>query len=288
MGANSKIEWCDHTFNPWIGCQKVSAGCLHCYAESLAKRTGLAVWGAEGTRRVTSDAYWRLPIQWARQAQKDGQRRRVFCASLADVLELREGLAEPRARLWNLIEATRYALDWLILTKRPENFFLIPPNLVPFLWLGVACEDQAAADVRLERLLVTAAAVHFVSVEPMLGPIGLRSVFPWKLVVTESGVPRYKAPLDWVICGGESGPGARPMQAEWARSLRDHCQSAGVAFFFKQWGEFLGAGQDGAARDRGAQVLNCDREPIRVGKRTAGRLLDGREWNEFPEVRQIP
>ena len=173
MGSNSKIEWTRHTFNAWVGCSKVSAGCTRCYAESLAKRTGLAIWGDSGTRHVTSDAYWQEPYKWATAAGRLGERHRVFCNSLADVFEDRPDLSAPRHRLWKLILDTRHSLDWLLLTKRPEHFDMLPLSLADSIWLGVSCENQATADERIPLLLQAPAAVRFVSVEPMLGAIDL-------------------------------------------------------------------------------------------------------------------
>lgn len=126
MAANSKIEWTDHTFNPWLGCSKISPSCAHCYAEGWAKRSGLVKWG-DHPRRRTSAANWREPLKWNRAAEAAGERRRVFCASLADVFEDREELKPWRYDLWRLIEATP-SLDWLLLTKRPENCLAFVPG----------------------------------------------------------------------------------------------------------------------------------------------------------------
>lgn len=182
-------------FNPWRGCTKVSRGCANCYAEAGSKRNPavLGVWGDAGTRVIASESYWRLPLKWDRQAAKAGERRRVFCASLADVFEDRPELVSPRQRLFRLIGDTPY-LDWLLLTKRPENVLRMthdewcPP--VPGhvsqnagdghswkwpsnVWLGVSVEDQQRADERIPILLQTPAAVRFLSCEPLLGPLDL-------------------------------------------------------------------------------------------------------------------
>ena len=179
---------------------------------------------------------------------------------------------------------------------------------LPNVWLGVSCENQATADERIPLLLQTPAAVRFISAEPLLGPVDLCAVSPrggsdgfgqvlrvrtnalnGRYVLqdiwggwNECGEPGAR--LDWVIVGGESGPGARPMHPDWAQSLRDQCVDAGVPFFFKQWGEWLPDGHDGNPKNADGQVLNCSQAPIRVGKHAAGRLLDGREWDELPEV----
>lgn len=217
MGKNTNIEWCNHTWNPWVGCTKVSPGCAHCYAESLSKRTGLAVWGDNGTRRVTSDANWRNPLKWAKDAAKRGVREQVFCASLADVFEDRDDLAAPRHRLWNLIFETYDSLDWLLLTKRPENFDMLPLQFWDRVWLGTSVENHTAK-TRIEHLRKAHAAVRFLSVEPLLEDLG---------TINLDGI-------NWVIVGGESGAGARPMEEAWVRSIRDQCVEASVPFFYKQ------------------------------------------------------
>ncbi len=151
------------------------------------------------------------------------------------------------------------------------------------LHLGVSVEDQATANERLPLLLQTPAALRFISAEPLLGAIDLR--LDAGVVSRVDALNRYNG-LDRVICGGESGAGARPMHPDWARGLRDQCVTAGVPFFFKQWGEWLGHGQDGPLREDGRQPINCSNEPIRVGKKAAGSLLDGREWKEFPRCKK--
>lgn len=228
---DSKIAWTDHTFNPWWGCARVSPGCQHCYAETFAKRVGWNVWGAQEHRRPMSESYWQQPIKWNREAADAQTPPRVFCASMADVFEDRRDLDDMRERLWVLIERTPN-LDWLLLTKRPENIGrlycdrwsvesdgsgFIPENV----WLMTTAEDQTRLDQRAACLADIPAAVHGLSVEPMLGAVDL------------SG---FKFNIDWVICGGESGPGARPMAVEWARDLRDQCESYGIPFFMKQMG----------------------------------------------------
>jgi protein gp37 len=311
MGQDSKIEWTTHSWSPWRGCSKVSPGCAHCYAETLSKRNPavLGVWGPDGTRVVAAEASWRNVLAWDRAAAKVRERHRVF-PSLCDPFEDRDDLAFPRARLFRLIRETPN-LDWLLLTKRPETWTKVmratldsgalkrptldgsrrgdaywwaadwlhgkPPANV---WLGVSVEDQQRADERIPQLRQTPAAVRFLSVEPLLGPVE----------VSLEGI-------HWVIVGGESGPGARPMHPDWARSLRDQCQAAGVAFFFKQWGEWAPArvpiGHDARNADETFMSPDGRHWTIRsggegrvylrkVGKKQAGRLLDGREWNEMP------
>lgn len=412
---DTKIEWATHTFNPWIGCQKVSSACKFCYAETLVNRFG---GDFAKVRRITTDAYWQQPIQWNREAEKSGTRPRVFCASLADVFEDWDGpihdskgnrlandfngafrpiqrldvsltsVNDVRKRLFWLIDETPN-LDWLLLTKRPENIrsmylaqhldggttgrikeFMddvesrdVHPYFRRNVWLGTTVENQEQADKRIPELLKCRdlSPVLFLSCEPLLGPVdigrwtdrGLEcSACAWKGEESKSnglkhfedshlddmefecptcGHPCGHTPLsehiDWVIVGGESGHDARPMHPDWARSLRDQCQSAQVPFHFKQWGEWrpynscnyaTGPNQwrygkvAGLAMLRNGDVCvknnaDCPSDKCetvnafalsqyhrfgleatgyqwmhRVGKKAAGRLLDGREWNELP------
>lgn len=315
MSEQTGISWTDHTFNPWSGCAKVSAGCTHCYAADLppAMRR-FAEWGANGTRIPASESYWREPMKWARKAAAAGERRRVFCASVADVFEDRDDLDEQRERLWKLIHATP-DLDWLLLTKRPEKMAAWaerhdwPVNA----WAGVSVENQSAAADRIPHLLRVPARVRFLSCEPLLGPVDLQCV-PFRggalnsrdggaLYIGEDGGPEYawsrRNMLHWVIVGGESGRHARPMHPDWARGLRDQCQRAGVAFHFKQFGEWAPVGSAGNwhsaqdvpgvfhtwVRPDGIIGQGVDQHRMaKVGKHAAGRTLDGRVWDEFPTV----
>ena len=234
MGENTKIEWADHTFNPWWGCSKVSAGCKNCYADKLDSRFGGDHWGADAQRKPMSDAHWRKPLKW-NLAAAGGARKRVFCASMCDVFEILpashpsyELLERSRRRLWDLIERTPH-LDWLLLTKRPENFAHRIPGFRhpwPNVWLGVTAENQEQADLRIPILLSTPAALRFVSYEPALGPVDFKKHM--------SGGQEFAYTFDWLIVGAESGPGARPMSEEWVRSARDQCRFYGVDFFYKQ------------------------------------------------------
>ncbi|QVN19287.1 phage Gp37/Gp68 family protein [Burkholderia pyrrocinia] len=360
MSENSKIEWCDSTWNPWEGCQKVGPGCNHCYAEARNARFGggTAVnWGPGAARRRTSATNWRKPLAWNAQpfvecvachwrgARRDFVRRgpndllwemcpmcnsvdfiparmRVFCASLADVFDK---AVDPawRVDLFRLIAKTPN-LDWLLLTKRIGNAHAMLNEVVdqlscglntwdelpwPGVWLGATIVDQVEADRDIEKLLMTPARRRFLSMEPLLGPVDLRSWFdptgvccmqemqscencpadaPWIHGPTtdyaEDGSGYSSPEIDWVIVGGESGPGARPMHPDWARALRDQCATAGVPFLFKQWGEWLPVEPNGTA------IRGCGVTPVRepafrfaanhhftkVGKRSAGRHLDGR------------
>jgi len=218
MGEITGISWTDHTFNPWIGCTKVSTGCAKCYAERENQRYkwNPGGWGPEAPRKRTSAANWKKPLAWDRKAKEDGVRRRVFCASLADVFDDHPSIgAEWRTDLANLIENTPH-LEWLLLTKRPGSIWVKPPIAdLKNIRLGVTVENQDAI-WRMSHL----ANWHvptFLSVEPMLGPV--------KLDLDGIG---------WVIAGCESGPGAREMDLDWVRDLRDQCQAAGVPFFLKQ------------------------------------------------------
>lgn len=275
MGKDSRIEWTHHTFNPWWGCVKVSPACKHCYAESWAKRIGLDLWGGRAPRRFFSEVHWREPLKWNREADAVRERRRVFCASMADVFEARAELDPWRERLWSLIEATP-ALDWLLLTKRPEHVGRCVPWSKSWpgnVWLGTTAENQRWANERLPELLRYPAVVRFVSCEPLLGPL---EVSPW--------LRRGRRRIDWVIAGGESGHKARPMNPEWARYLRDQCARAGVPFHFKQWGHWRP--EDGGVDGRHVRELKDSAgtviQMVSVGKKLAGRKLDGREWDQLP------
>jgi protein gp37 len=237
---DTKIAWTHHTFNPWWGCVKVSDGCKNCYAEGFAKRTGHDIWGIDKPRRFFGPTHWAEPYKWNAAAEKSGERRRVFCASMADWAETHADsdtqakMNGYRAQLAKVIKETP-ELDWLMLTKRIEDskmyldwMFLnaIPDNL----WLGTTAENQAQANQRIAHLLTTPASRHFVSIEPQLEQISIEKVNHslWQKTLS--------AGIDWVIVGGESGPRFRAFNVEWARSLRDECQEAGIAFFMKQLG----------------------------------------------------
>lgn len=318
-----------YTFNPWIGCTKVAPGCANCYAEAdMDKRRGRVQWGPNGSRSRTSDSYWRDPIKWNNAAQESGERHRVFCASLADVFEDWKGrfvdtqgrtlhrgkpwgvkekyvydhvmigksvatIHDLRADLFELIDATPH-LDWLLLTKRPENILrVICPNEDPDfedngishyhrknLWLGTSVSDQETANKAVPELLRcrALASVLFLSAEPLLGPIDLTRVgnhdgtsanrFDGNcLYVGDIGGAEYAwSPrnfIQWVIDGAESGPNKRPYDLKWSRDLQAQCQAAGVAYFRKQIGESIPGLQD----------------------------KKGGDWDEWPEdlrVREFP
>jgi protein gp37 len=226
MAENSKIEWTDHTFNPWIGCTKVSPACDNCYAEAMMDlRYGKVRWGAGEDRKRTSAANWQLPKRWNRQAQADGSRPFVFCASLADVFD---NEVDPlwRHQLFELIKDTPN-LTWLLLTKRIGNVNkmtnpfegnrCLPPNAA----VGATMATQEEYDRDRMKLWDVAMACRpaftFASIEPMLGPVILDKHAP-----------------DWIICGGESGRNPRLMHPQWARDLRDGAARFNRAFFMKQ------------------------------------------------------
>lgn len=266
MTQNTKIEWAHHTFSPWLGCTAVSAGCDHCYAEAWARRTGRPeLW--DGERKRTTAEYWRQPLKWDRRALMEGRRYRVF-PSMCDPFD---NQADPgwRADFWQLVGKTPH-LDWLLLTKRPQNIAKMLPVMDsrlpghlpwnepwpwPNVWLGMTAEDEHQYNLRWPYLSAVPAAMRFVSYEPALGPLNY--------VIEE-----HRAKPDWLICGGESGPKARPMHPGWARAVRDQCSDHGIAFFFKQWGEW-GSGM------------------TKVGKKVAGRVLDGAEHDAFPLPRTM-
>jgi len=332
MGRNTKIEWCDHTFNPWIGCSKVSAGCANCYAETQDKFRHWTPdgWGAGKQRKRTKPENWREPVRWndlpmaLDETKPDHRRSRVFCGSLCDWLD-DEVPVEWLADLLALISDTPN-LDWLMLSKRPELWIkrvesvydgwikgashssLVgnwlngkPPDNV---WIGTTVENQEMADKRIPELLRIPAGVRFLSCEPLLGNVdlGLKNINP------NNAQPWFKPLIHWCIVGGESGPRARPMHPDWARSLRDQCAAAGVSFFFKQWGECLPSSQmsddfdtenieyafintdgsldivdDTGAFEWGGSGANGE-QTFHVGRKAAGRLLDGVEHSEFPKM----
>lgn len=221
MAENSGIEWTHHTFNPWIGCTKVSAACDHCYAEAWDKRFNGERWGPHATRTRTKT--WGNPVKWNKRLEGTGRRERVFVASLADVFDNHRSIQpEWRRELWALIRQCQN-LDFLMLTKRPQNIARFLPddwgNGYPNVWLGATVESQKEAD-RLDALVNVPAVVHFLSMEPLIGPVDLS---------------KHIDRLEWVITGGENGPHYRPADPDWFRSLRDQCAWADVPFLFKQW-----------------------------------------------------
>ncbi|MGB9408210.1 MAG: phage Gp37/Gp68 family protein [Terracidiphilus sp.] len=387
MGAKTGIEWTDSTWNPFIGCSRVSEGCRHCYAERLAGRfsaktdgvyagttkavNGLQVWTGKINRApeetLLKPLHWRPLVEGCRGLEKSGvlhdprlvcrdcvkRPRRIFVNSMSDLFH--ENVPDTWIDQIFAVMALCPQHVFQVLTKRPERMLAYfahdggfgrwgyiegcarkiaaelkapkPPagttlaiwggRNLPNVWLGVSVENQAAADERIPLLLRTPAAVRFISAEPLLGPVDLEEL------PSASGIGRYldslsnagvdkgaliPNKLDWVIAGGESGPGARPMNPDWARSLRDQCVDAAVPFFFKQWGEYspknrredLPAHPTMVCEAKGDVLLTIEGKietfdscggvgdhavMERIGKKAAGALLDGREWKQFPACR---
>lgn len=271
MGKNSKIEWTHHTFNPWWGCTRVTAACKHCYAEAWAKRVGKQIWGPRAPRRFFGDLHWSEPKKWNREAKERGVRARVFCASMADVFEARNDLSPSREKLWSLIEQTTQ-LDWLLLTKRPEQILKMAPwkNSWPEnIWIGTTVEDQECAEKRLPHLARVPAVVRFISAEPLLSDLNITK---W-----------LGSSINWVITGGESGPHARPSSPSWFRNLLLQCMQSNVPFHFKQWGDWApGQGVNLAAARKRMSEAQDGTPMFRLGKKAAGRLLDGETWDGLP------
>ena len=309
MGTNSRIEWTDHTLNFWQGCRPVSEGCANCYMYRDKRR-----YGQDPAKVVRSkDATFKAARKWKTPA-------RVFVCSWSDFFI--EEADEWRAEAWEEIRKYPH-LTWMILTKRPQNILNRLPsdwgNGWPNVFLGVTAENQEQADKRIPILLQIPAAVRFVSVEPMLSNINIvpyighnaykcgcgwhdtentlfisgydKCIDGPEVAVCKNCEKRaeiYRA-LDWVICGGESGPGARPMHPDWVRSLRDQCQAAGVPFLFKQWGEWKGNYPGDTWEPTSNMKFHYFERPNppgkvwQCGKKKAGRLLDGKEYNEFPQ-----
>lgn len=231
MVKNSNISWTNHTFNPWVGCTRVSPACDFCYAEQWARQSGHPeLWDGERRRTKT----WGDPVKWNKEAGITGERARVFCASLADVFD---NQIEPQWRtdLFNLIRRCEN-LDWLLLSKRPQNMEKMLPedwgNGYPNVWLGSTVENLKEAERRIPVLRATPARIHFLSCEPLLEDI--------------SGID-FEG-IDWVICGGESGPKRRPFDIRWAEALHAQCVADGTAYYFKQ-DSALKPGQRGRASD---------------------------------------
>jgi protein gp37 len=325
MSDNTSIEWSNATWNPILGCDRVSPGCDHCYAITEARirehnpHPKVAAAFAGLTDRINGRIDWtgRISVLPERLAQPLGWRKpkRIFVNSLADMFH-KDVPGEIIAQVFAVMAATPHH-TYQLLTKRHARMRSLlssqdfaravqrafdgladkhlddlhqdhilrsadsPSWPLPNLWLGVSVEDQHWADLRIPALMATPAAVRFLSCEPLLGPIDLA-------MDHECGDPPHSPcppSPDWVIVGGESGPGARPMNPGWVRSLRDQCTSEGVSFFFKQWGSYRWvAGSRFNEETRSWEDHGI--VPQRVSKKLAGRLLDGREWSEFPQQPQ--
>lgn len=318
MADKSKIEWTDATWNPIRGCSVVSEGCRNCYAMQVAARFNKPGQAYEGLAyRNESGAHWtgevrlieehlRDPLRWTRP-------RRIFVNSMSDLFH--ESIPDDWIDTIFTVMALSPRHVFQVLTKRPQRMLqftgaltgdrllktafecgLLTPTVkhveayagvisgeawpLPNVWLGVSVEDQNTADERIPLLMETPAAVRWISAEPLLGLIDLESV------------PTMEGSIDWVVVGGESGPQARPTHPDWARSLRDQCVAAGVPFFFKQWGEFIATAHGIGPAPKGGRDQNISTSAglmvnVRVGKKAAGRLLDGREWNEYPAIAEV-
>ena len=361
--ADTSIEWtrgndgtAGRTWNPTTGCDRVSAGCDHCYAMTMAKRLkgmGSAKYQNDGDPRTSGPGFGltvhedalRDPLKWRKPSKvfvnsmsdlfhadvPDEFLAKVFAVMAAAPQHTFQILTKRHARMRSLLNSPQFAEQMAGEMATLWNVDHVAPlqGPLPNVWLGVSVEDQKWADVRIPALLDTPAAVRFLSCEPLLGPVKLPFIdevdgctcggYGEPYYVHERGCGLEPGPayggLHWVIVGGESGPGARPMHPDWPRSLRDQCQMAGVPFFFKQhgawapWASHL-EGEDGP----GDTFVNPDGETghvwfnenlgyptnyagpwgessqivSRVGKKRAGRLLDGRTWDEFPQPAEVP
>lgn len=316
MSDNSRIEWTDATWNPVVGCSRISVGCEHCYAERMAVR--LEAMGKASYRGLTRNGRWAgearcipdalsLPLRWKKP-------RKVFVCSMGDLFH-EDVPDEFIDRVFRVMQTAKQH-TYQVLTKRPERMrhFLSERVSVPWggftfgkdcgqnIWCGTTVEDQQRADERIPHLLATPAAVRFVSVEPMCGPIvmpGLKRTADTLTIFGNSerraagagGAIQWAPRLDWMICGGESGPGARPMHPDWVRSLRDQCVAADVPFLFKQWGEWAPdclCGRRDPCRTTprpGPGKMGC---MFHCGKIAASRWLDGKIWDEYPAKGPTP
>jgi len=317
MSANSTIEWTDHTWNPWEGCTKKSPGCKNCYAEARNKRFAGANWGKGKPRRRTREANWRMPLRWNLETRKTGKRFKIFL-SLCDWLD-EEVPIEWLSDFLALIYATPN-LIWQLLTKSPENWrtrltetlhVLVrqenftaavevrawlqqePPLAPQNVWLGVSVEDQERADERMPVLLNIPAKLHFLSCEPLLEPIDLENYLPCsrRPVGDARASHSEAATVDWVIAGGESGPGARPCDIQWIREIIAQCELAKVPVFVKQLGAFpfdFDGREEVWLKTLPPQYRDGTRYAIaerRIKDRKGG---DPAEWPEDLRIRQFP
>lgn len=334
MGENTGISWADHTFNPWIGCTKVSPACDNCYAEAWDRRWGNG-WGSYNRRR-TAPSTWNDVRKWNRAAAGAALRPIVFCSSLSDVFDNSTAITSGwHGDLWHLIHECQN-LIFALLTKRPQNIKKMMPEEYGTptwgdgwhnVWLGTTVENQKEADRRLPHLLDIPAALHFVSAEPLLERVDFsRYLLPmggagscvdidgnwWH---APGSCSNCRDSIRWMIAGGESGPGARLMHPDWVRDLKDQCARRYVPFHFKQWGDWLPWSPAADApfwRSQNGQYVDghwlfpedIDNDPNwddglnyvaqgqphsafqKVGKVTAGRLLDGELYDEFPLARE--
>lgn len=299
MGDKTNIAWCDKTFNPWVGCTKVSLACDNCYAEKWAKRSGSVTWG--GDRRRTSKANWKQPLRWDKEAKEKGIRYKVFCASLADVFD-NQVPDRWRMDLFELIANTTH-IDWLILTKRIGNVQKMSTYdgimfdvIMDKVWLGITVCNQSEVIRDVPKLLEIPSKHKFLSIEPMLGPIELERHLGTYFNHYTNAFQQRKTEeccngIDWVIVGGETGINARPMFPAWVEWIKNQCLMTKTAFFFKQWGEYLSPSQDlnnsinpKIHEEEAIDSLRLGKVvTYRVGKKKAGHLLDGQEYYQFPK-----
>lgn len=316
MGDKTKIEWTEATWNPIRGCTRVSEGCRNCYAERVAARFSGPGEAYEGLAKLVTidkmghkEARWTGQVRYVTEHLRDPLRwkrpRMIFVNSMSDLFheKVHDEWIED---IWDvMLKAKQHTFQ--ILTKRPGRmlewvsnwkFTIGKYSVLPNVWLGVSVEDQSTADERIPILLETQAAIRWVSYEPALGPVDFRGLLGGSFDAL-TGMERTgfntEAKLDWIVCGGESGPGARPMHPDWARSARDQCVAAGIPFFMKQWGEWVAPEQNICALHNGGEhgyvsdgfehskgCPNAKQFVVRMGKKAAGRLLDGQTWSQYP------
>ena len=297
MADKTGIEWTDATWNPVTGCAKVSAGCKHCYAErNWGRLQHLPAYAGRAFTDVATHADRLLqPLSWKRP-------RRIFVNSMSDLFHqdihddfigmVFRTMARAPQHTFQVLTKRAERMQRLLTHPKMRGFVGDAPWPLPNVWIGVSVEDQATADERIPMLLQTPAAVRWISAEPLLGPVSLRleRLGHWNALAIKSNQPWATTRLHWVVVGGESGPKARPMHPAWARSLRDQCAAAAVPFLFKQWGEWQ------PVHPSGASIPGCgttpQREPAfrfehghyftKVGKKLAGRLLDGALHDGYP------
>lgn len=287
MGFLSKIQWCHHTLNLWIGCWKISEACKFCYAEvetypRVQRAAGRELWGKDAARHLTAPSTIEQVERWNRAAAAAGERHRVFVNSLSDFFEDRPEVAGRRVTGWRIFRECTH-LDFLLLTKRPENIArLLPPDWgdgYPNVWIGCTVENQARADERIPHLFRVPAAVRFLSCEPLLERVDL-SAYLVDDLHRMGRAPRME--IDWVIVGGESGHGAREFNLDWARKIVRQCRDAGVAVHVKQLGANPYPGRI-PVPEAGPHAYTL--ELVRLKNKKGG------DWNEWPEdlrVREYP
>lgn len=309
MGKDTRIEWTNNSASPWWGCVEIENNpcCDNCYARTWAKRTGWDVWGNDKPRRAIK-SYWANLDKWQRNANRDGVQRVLVFNSMNDLFEKSMPLIEPfaisgttiiatetgqlRDVLFGRISAARYPnITFQILTKRPQNIMRMVPqawheNWPRNVWVGTSAGDQENVDRLVPHLLKVPAPVRFLSAEPLTERIDISAhIIPHFAADDPRHHPRRNG-LEQVIVGGESGHSARPMHPDWVRDLRDQCQDYGTAFFFKQWGEWSPDCLCGRPKPCRATPRTGGKMGVmfRCGKKHAGRTLDGRTWDEIPQL----